>query len=269
MLPSDTSAPLDDVEFLARSDHRVTALVALADRPRSRRALKALTEGSNSTVRRTLREFEARQWITRTDGHYEATALGVFVAEGMRELIERVATERRLRTVWEWLPPEESGFTVEMGREAVVTDATVDNPYGPVNRFETLLRGTDRFRFVGHEVALLEPCRDALAAGIVDGMDTDIVDPPDAADYVLARYGDHCSGPLESGNLRVWVHDGLPGYGVALFDDRVAVSGHDPTNGTVQVLLDTAAVEAYEWAESTFESYRTEARPLASGLPTG
>lgn len=262
MLSNTTSSPLDDIEFLARSEHRVTALAALARRPQSRAGLQTLTEASTSTIGRTLREFEDRHWIRR-DGHqFEATQLGAFVALGMRELIERLETEHKLRDVWQWLPTEAKGFTIEMASNAVVTDAAADDPYGPVNRFVSLLRKTDRFRFVGYDVALLEPCKDELRQQILDGMRTEIVDPPSVAKYILSTYNEHCSEPLESGDLTVRLHENLPSCGLSLFDDRIAISGYNPDSGTVQVLLDTDAPEAREWAESTYESYRREARSL-------
>lgn len=262
MLPRNTTSPLDDIEFLARSEHRVTALAALARRPQSRADLQALTEASTSTIGRTLREFEERNWIRR-DGHqFEATRLGAFVASGMRELIEQIETEQQLRDVWQWLPTETSGFTIEMGANATVTVAEVDEPYRPVNRFVSLLRKTDRFRFVGFDVALLEPCKDELSQRILDGMHTEIIDPPSVARYILSTYKEHCSEPLESDNLTVQLHDDLPSYGISLFDDRIAISGYNPDSGSVQVLLDTDAPEAREWAELTYDSYQREARPL-------
>ena len=262
MISGRTSTPLDDVEFLARSEHRVTVLDALAERPRSRASLRAETGASSSTIGRTLRAFEERNWIRRVGGQYEVTQLGAFVATGMRDLIDRLETERKLRDVWQWLPNEASGFTVGMATDAVVTVAEADAPYRPVNRFASLLRGTDRFRFVGFDVALLEPCKDELRRRIVDGMDTRIIDPPSVARYILSTYGEHCSTTLESGNLTVRIHDDLPPYGVSLFDDRIAVSCYDQDSGMVRVLIDTDSPETREWAESTFEAYRREARSL-------
>ncbi|WP_290815936.1 winged helix-turn-helix domain-containing protein [Halovivax sp.] len=262
MLPSPTSGPLDDIEFLARSAHRVTALDALADGPRSRAELQTMTGASTSTIGRTLREFEDRYWIERDGNAYVATSLGSFVASGMRELVDRIETEHKLRDVWEWLPAEASGFTVEMSADAIVTVASVDAPYRPVNRFLSLLRETDRLRFAGFDVALLEPCKDELRRRIVDGMETEIVDPPSVARYVLSAHADHCTGPLESGNLTVRIHDDLPLYGIGLFDDRVAISGYDPDSGTVRVLVDTDSSDAREWAESTYETYRRDSRSL-------
>lgn len=266
MLLVSTGSPLDDVEFLARSEHRVTALEALARRPRSRADLQSMTEVSPSTIGRTLRELENRRWVRRVGREYEATALGAFVAAGMRELIERVETERELRDVWRWLPTETSGFTVEMLSDAVVTVAEADDPYRPVNRFASLLRETDRFRFVGVDIALLEPCKDELRERIGGGMRAEIIDPPSVAKYVLSTYPEHCSEPLESDNLTIRLHDDLPPYGVSIFDDRIGISGYNRHNGTVQALIDTDAAAAREWAESTYESYRREARPLTPEL---
>ncbi|PCR89534.1 helix-turn-helix transcriptional regulator [Natrinema ejinorense] len=262
MLLDTKGSPLDDIEFLARSEHRVTTLETLARSPQSRADLRELTDVSQSTIGRTLREFEDRHWIRREGHQYEATQLGAFVASGMRELVERIETEQKLRDVWQWLPAEASGFTIEMGSNAVVTVAEADDPYRPVNRFESLLRETDRFRFVGFDLALLEPCKEELARRIVDGMDTEIIDPPHVARHILSTYLEHRSEPLENGNVSVWLHDELPPYGIGIFDRRIGVSGHDPESGAARVLIDTDAPAAREWADSTYESYRSEARPL-------
>lgn len=256
------STVVDDIAFLARSEHRIVALDALAERPRSRSDLRAMTGVSSSTIGRTLGAFERRNWIRREGHQYGATQLGVFVATGLRELIDRLETEQKLRDVWQWLPVENSGFSVEMVSDAVVTVAEAASPYRPVTRFVSLLRETDRFRFVGFDLGLLEPCKDEFRRRVVDGMRTEIIDPPSAARYVLSTYQDHCSGPLESGNLTVLLHDDVPPFGISIFDDRVGISGYDAGSGTIQVLVDTPSPPARAWAESTYETYRREARPL-------
>lgn len=262
MLANTTNTALDDIEFLARSKHRVTVLDALAEGPRSRADLQAVTGASASTLGRLLGEFENRRWI-RKDGHqYRITQSGSFVTDGMREVIERIDVERKLRDVCQWLPSDVNVYGLGMGPEAVVTTAEFDDPYRPVNRFVSLLRETGRFRFVGADLALLEPCKDDLRRQILDGMRTEIIDPPSSAAYIRAAYREHCSAPLESGNLTVWLHDDLPPYGVSIFDERIGISCHDPDSGTARVLIDTDTEEARTWAEATFASYRQEARRL-------
>lgn len=256
MEESTTVSPIDDIAYLARSEHRAPALLALTVRPRSRSELWEMTGVSSSTIRRTLSEFEERDWIRRNGYRYEATQLGAFIASAMADLIDRFETERKLRDVWEWLPGEESGFTIDMCSDAEVTMADADDPYRPVNRFVSLLQGTDRFRFAGFDVALLEPCKDELCQRIVDGMQAEFIDPPRVARYVRTTCPELFSEALGSGNLTVRLHDDLPSYGVGIFDDRIAISGYDPDGVTVRVLVDTDGPEAREWAESTYESYR-------------
>ena len=217
-----------------------------------------MTGVSSSTIRRTLSEFEQRNWIRRNGYQYEATPLGAFVASAVAELIERVELERKLRDVWHWLPGEESGFTIEMCADAVVTVAEADNPYAPVNRFFALIEETDRFRFVGSDIALLEPRRDEFCRRVIDGMQTEIIDPPSVARYIRSTYPELSSETLASGNLTIRLHDDLPTYGIGLFDHRIVICGHDPESVTVRVLLDTDSQEAREWAESTYSLYRRQ-----------
>lgn len=258
MVPYNATSPIDDIAYLARAEHRVPALIALTVRPRSRSELWEITGVSSSTIRRTLREFEDRSWIRRNGYQYEATQLGAYIASAMAVSIERSETERKLRDVWHWLPGEESGFTIDMCADAVVTVADADDPYRPVTRFMSLLEETDRFRFVGFDVALLQPCKDELCQQIIDGMQTEIIDPPRVARYIRSTCPELFSETLESGNLTVRLHDDLPSYGVGLFDDRIALSGYDPDSVMVRVLVDTDDSEAREWAESIYETYRRE-----------
>ncbi len=267
MLANSTDSPLDDIVFLARSHHRVTALDALADHPRTRDELRTLTGASPSTISRMVREFEDRHWIRRNGHRYEATSLGAFVASGMSDLLDRIETERKLRVAWKLLPIEECGITPEMVSDATVTVAEADDPYRPVNRFVSLLREAKRFRFVGSDVALLEPCKDVLRERIVDGMQAEIIDPPTVAQYILSTYREHCAESLVSGNLTVQLHDDLPQYGLSILDDRVGITGYDPDSGTVRLLIETTDPEVREWAKSTFDAYRREARPLTLEQP--
>nr|WP_293029500.1 MarR family transcriptional regulator [Natronococcus sp.] len=261
------SDAIDDVAYLTRSHHRTAALAALADRPRTRAELRELTGVSQSTIGRTLRAFENRGWIARTDHRYETTQLGAFVASGMRELLDRIETERKLRETWSWFPAEIRGLPLESFSEAVVTVPDVDDPYRPVNRFASLLRETDRFRFVGFELALLEPCRDELCGRVVDGMATEIIDPPSVVSYIRTTYPEQSERTLASGNLTVLIHEEPPEYGLSIFENRVGICGYHPDSGTVRAFVDTDDPTIRKWAVSTYDEYRREARPLAVETP--
>ncbi|MFW5918302.1 MAG: helix-turn-helix transcriptional regulator [Haloferacaceae archaeon] len=258
MSTNTTDPPIDDIAYLARSEHRVPTLVALTARPRSRSELWEMAGVSSSTIRRTLSEFESRSWVRKQGYKYEATQLGAFVASAMVELIEQVETEQKLRHVWQWLPGETSGFSIEMCSDAIVTVADADDPYRPVNRFEALLRETEQFRTVGINVALFEQCKDELCQQVRHGTNAEIINLPRVVKYIRSTCSELFSETLESGDLTVRLHDGLPPYGVSLFDDRVAVSGYDPDSVTVRVLVDTDDADAREWAESVYDTFRRE-----------
>lgn len=254
-------SPIGDVAYLARSEHRVPALVALAERPRSRSELCELTGVSSSTIRRTLGEFEARAWVRKEGYRYETTPLGGAVATWMDDLIERVELERRLRDVWHRLPDAVIDVTMAQGSAVTVTVADPDAPYRPVQRFESLLRTTDELRFCRPEVALMDPCFDLLYRQVTGGVDVALIDRPSCHAYFASTYPERGAALLERENFTIRSHDDLPAYGVGLLDDRVVISCYEPDSGAVQALIDTDVSAVREWAEETYASYDADARP--------
>lgn len=264
VLRRGTGSPIDDIAYLARSQHRVPALVALTERPRSRAELCELTGVSASTIRRTLDEFEDRIWIRKDGYRYTATRLGEEIASGMEDLVERVETERKVRNVWHFLPDELGDQTLETWAAMTVTVAEPDAPYRPVNRFESLLQRTDELRFVRPEIAMMEPCFDVLRRLIDEGVDVVLVDRPQNHTYFLTTYSERSSAMMQRDNFTVLEHDALPPYGIGLLDERVAISCFERDSGTVRALIDTDEAPVREWAQSMYERYATEARPVGS-----
>jgi hypothetical protein len=66
-----------------------------------------------------LADFEERRWIERSGPTYELTPLGEFVAERFADLCDAMETEGKLRDVWQWLPREMEGFSVDLFADAV------------------------------------------------------------------------------------------------------------------------------------------------------
>lgn len=265
MLSNTTDSPVDDIAYLARSEHRIPALVALTTRHRSRSELCELTGVSSSTIRRTLGEFENRNWVRKDGYRYVATRLGETIASGMEELIDRVETERQLREVWQWLPEELTEFAIETWSDVTVTVADPDSPYRPVNRFESLLREATELRFLRPEVALMEPCLNVLVRAIDDGVDVTLIDRPSCHTYFLSTYPQRSSELITHDNFEVLEHDELPPCGIGLFDDCVVISCYERDSGTVQALIDTDERAIREWAESTYASFEDEAQPVTVG----
>jgi predicted transcriptional regulator len=260
-------SPIRDISYLARSEHRVPALVALTERPRSRAELCELTGVSSSTIRRTLDEFEDRIWIERDGSRYTATALGEVVATGIEALVERVETERELRAVWHHLPAAIATFSVDTWAALTVTLADPDAPYRPVKRFESLLADVDELRLIRPEIALMEPCFDVLGELLDDGADVVLVARPDSHAYFRSTYPDRSAAMMDRDCFTVLEHDDLPPYGTGLLDDHVTISCYVADSGMVRALVDTTDAPVREWAASVCEAYVADATPLDPASP--
>jgi predicted transcriptional regulator len=132
---SSMDGAVREIEYLARSSHRVEVLYAVADHPLRRDELRELTGASSANLSRVLRGFEERHWIVRDGCWYKTTLLGEFVAGEFRGLHEGMKTEQQVRDIWLLLPAEAREFTLGMISEGVVTVAEREDPYRPVNRF--------------------------------------------------------------------------------------------------------------------------------------
>lgn len=254
--------PLGDVEFLARSEHRLEVLDALAEQPRSRAALRALTGASSSTIGRMLHEFEDRCWIERIDHRYEATLLGAFVVEGLTTLLERMETERELRAVMRWFPTDGVDFdVVRCLSDAEIVLSTESDPMAPVRRAGRQVRGGTRLRFLTTQVtvsyfgAVKETVRrnGMTVEGIVTpaARDTLLSDTPITAVYRELHGSD---------DAVLSVADDVP-FILQIIDDRVGLGLVDAaSNPRGLILSDDGTV--HEWAVDTFETCHDEARPI-------
>ena len=258
------NSPLDEIEFLARSDHRVEVLGALAGAPRDRTDLRAATGASSPTMGRILGDFEERRWVTRNGQAYELTRLGEFVAEKFANLREAMETERRLRDVVSWLPREMDGFTVGLFADATVSYPGPGYPYEPVERVTQLIEGTESMRGFGTTVVKSSNLEAACRA-ILDGMEFEFIYSPGVLETIAAWNPERIAEADGCENCTTFVHDSLPDSdwcGLGIYDDRVGICCHDTETGMLKAVVDTGSPAALAWAESAYERYRNEARLL-------
>lgn len=259
--------PLDDIGFLARSDHRVGVLEALADRPCDRDDLRTATGASSPTMGRILADFEERRWIARDGRTYELTALGEFVTDRFGELREAMETERKLRDVVPWLPREMEGFTVDLFADATVSYPGPGYPYQPVERVTRLIEGTGSMRGFGTTV-VKSGNLEAACQAIIDGMEFEFIYSPGVLETITAWDPGKIAEADACENCTTLLHDSLPDgdwCGLGIYDDRVGICCHDVETGMLKAVVDTDSREALSWAESVYERYRREARPLDEG----
>lgn len=253
------NAPVKDVEFLARSEHRVNALGALAAGPQRRGDLRAAIGASNATVGRLLGEFDRRTWVKRDGEQYELTPLGAFIADGFFDLVERFETERSIRDIWQWFPTD-LGFTIEMFSGATVTLQDEHNPYCPNRRYAELVETAASLREMGTIPHKEENVRMVLERAIA-GMDVELVFPSDVMRYMAGVDPELVNEGVQSGNLVLLVHNDVPG-GFWMFDDHVGTCCRDNETGLSRAVIETSTPDAQRHAQALYDTYRREAIPF-------
>lgn len=262
------NTPLDEIEFLVRSDHRVEVLDALAAGPCDRNDLRATTGASSPTMGRILSDFEGRCWIVRDGRTYELTRLGELVAERFTDVREAMEMERKLRDVVPWLPREMEGFSIDLFADAIVSSPGPGYPYQPVERVTQLIEGTKLMRGFGTTVVKSSNLEAACRA-ILDGMEFEFIYSPGVLETIVAWNPEKIAEVDDRENCTTFLHDSLPDSdwcGLGIYDDRVGICCHDKETGMLRAVVDTDSQAALEWAESVYERYRNEARLLDDGV---
>lgn len=254
-------APLEEIEFLARSGNRIEVLATLADGAYTRRELGAAVDASQPTLGRILNDLSDRTWIRYDGERYRATATGRLVAAGITDLRERLETEGRLREVAAWLP-DDLAVDLRHFREATITTPTAARPNAPIRRMLELLRTTDRALLCSHsfneqKLRLLRErvgdgemtAKGVFAAAAIDALTEvpelrrelrELVDAPDA-------------------EIRVTTED-VP-LAVEITADRAHLLLRDD-EGLVRASVDTDDEAVRAWATELHEQYWADADPL-------
>ena len=255
------NSPLEEIDFLARSSHRVGVLDALTAGHCNRSQLRDVTGASSPTMSRILADLEDRRWLIRDGPTYSLTPLGEFVAERFLDLHGAMEIERKLRTVWQWLPREMEGFSVDLFTDAVVSYPGPGYPYEPVERLTHLIEKTTRMR--GFDSIVFKSINnETVCQAVIDGMELEYVYSPTALEKTLAWNQERVMEAASYENCTIFVHDDLPDRsrcGLGIVDDRAGICCHDPETGALTAVIDTDAPAAREWAISTFERVREEA----------
>ena len=251
---------LSEIEFLALSANRVTVLESLADGRHNRSELAEATGASQATLGRILGDFEDREWVVRAGGGYEATATGRLVAEGFRDLLDVMGTERELRDVVAYLPTAAMDFDLRHLADARIVTPTQTRPNAPLQRLLELMRDAESVTAFSHAL------NDQSLSVVADNLGTQefeavltrgAVDSLTDDDTLRKRLRRVVSAP--SAGVRV-ADDNIP-VAVTIADDVVNMLVRDD-RGVVQASVDTTHSDIREWAERRYEHYRIHSEPL-------
>ncbi|MFC5279038.1 helix-turn-helix transcriptional regulator [Halorubrum rubrum] len=261
----ETESPIDDIAYLARSGHRIGVLATLAEEPKKRHELCSSTGASSPTIGRILGDFDDRRWIVRDGSTYELTPLGEYVVERFQDLQRAMETERELRDVWEYIPREMEGFSVDLFADAVVSYPGPGYPYEPVERVSQLVEGTTKLRGFGTTI-FKSVNNETICRCVMDGMDYEYIYPPEVLRATIEWDPERVAQAASCDNCTILLHDAIPDKercGLGIFDDRIGICCHNQETGLLEAVIDTDDPNAREWAISVFDRHRADARQFS------
>ena len=270
-----TETPLDDVEFLARSSHRVEVLRTLASGPRTRPNLNGETGISQPTLGRVLGAFEDRNWVERRGQEYALTPFGDLVKEAFEDLLDTVGTVQRFGDLNELLPTEEMDFDLREFADATVITPGDGDAFRHVTRIEELFYGADELRLLSPTIApgstedrrvrlaeFLES--DRVNEGIVS---THALEQEPLFDPANEELLGSIREALELDRTRFYVYDG-PIPIMLMVADGTTVLAPTDDRGLPAAVIETENETVRAWVESKLDEYRARSMEVtAEDLP--
>lgn len=256
-------SPLDDVEFLARSPHRVTIVRLLRDGPWTRPDLHEETGISQPTLGRVLGSLEDRAWIERYGGVYTLTPIGALVTKGFSDLLGSIETYHRLGDVLDLLPMDELDLDVRLLSGATVTAPEPSDVLGHIRRAEELVIDADRVRLLSTTVLpdsvqkLLDrhdggtPLHhEAIFTG--DAFETGLANP-----VIVAS----ARKLLDTDGVELFRFDGTVELMMAVVDET-AVLGPLDEQQMPRAFIESDDETVYSWVEAKLDEYRAASSPI-------
>lgn len=266
--PDVLGAPLEELEFLARSPNRIRVLDALTQGPVGRYDLEESTGVTRATLGRILDDFGERGWVVESDREYETTQLGSYVSREMTGVLSRFEPVPDLNEVAQWFPEE--GFDFDLGNLAGATifRATKSNALAPTAHISNRIRTADRVRLVTYSV--LPDVIDACWRGVVDG---DLEFESVLSEAAFESFGtdqqtvERAMELIQVDASDVYVSQGDVPSTVFIVDELVllCLSGGE---GAPLAVIETDDEAVFSWAESTIDDQCREGDRLDPELFT-
>ena len=245
----------DLIEFA----RRVSAFEAFTDSTLTKRELAAALSVSRPTAHRIITSFDDAEIVDEADEGYELTRFGEIVCSSATTYRDEISVASALKPLLNNLP-EDVDFDHRLFADAVVTNATYDDPFRPMNRFIELFEAATRIK--AFNKSFLEPMYiDAVTEQIDAGMRMDIIYDPGVLELVVEQYPAIAERAFESDRMTAAVHDELP-IALAIFEDRIGIGVHSESMGAPVSWIDTDDPEAIAWGEALFERYTEEGTRL-------
>jgi predicted transcriptional regulator len=254
--------PIEEIEFLSRSEHRVEILERLLDAdPKTRHEFRECLNASRSTVSRCLNALQERGWITRDGRRYTLTPSGEIVIKQYRSLVDTIEMTDELSAFLDRFPNERFGFELRDITDASVTTSTPTDPYAPVRAhvdiFEEVAEFSTMIRSIDPEIirTAKEQMHDRdfeLEMIITDEIASAL--PGSESETLLSEM-------LAMDRFRLFVHDdSLPFY--LGYNEDVVHIGVENENGYPLALLKSTNPSMIDWGIDVYTDHREKAREI-------
>jgi hypothetical protein len=149
----------------------------------------------------------------------------------------------------------DSDLCLEEVKEADVTRVRDENPFEPMTRLAELVDGTEEAYVLAKSMAPrgFAAGRESIRRGDTEleiVVDSDIPGYVDIAEW----FGDGIENALETGRLKIWVHDDIE-YNFAVLDGKLCLGSEDES-GVPDAILETTDRRAVEWAREEMERHK-------------
>ncbi len=249
----------DSTETLIKFARRAAAFDAFDTQQLTKRELAEALSVSRPTAHRIIESFLDVNVVRQSEQGYELTRYGKLVSDTVLAYRNELQTVTSLEPLIESLP-EDIQFDPRLFANAVITDATYDDPFRPMNRFIELFKSAKQIK--GFNKSFLEPMYIELAHEQIEaGMESTIIYDPKVLELVAEQYPSIAESALESQHVRASVHDDLP-IALAIFQDRIGIGVYTESMGTPISWIDSGDPDAIAWGEKLFERYEAEATRL-------
>ena len=255
---------VESARFLTQSSARVRVLELLDEHGSLRkRDLRDAIDASRVTVRRNVNALEDHDLIAVTGRRCEITALGEIIVEDVLPALETANVVDRLRPLVRWIPEDELDFDLRALSDARIVVSTPTDPYGPIDRHISAIETADRCRLLLPAIGIqpMAVARDRLVDD--EAVHELVVSEAVAATLDSRRtYRNLVDEMADSGNYELYCTDREVPFYLGVFEERVQIGVTDD-DGQPRALAETDAGVVREWAERTYEEYRTHAEPCS------
>lgn len=214
---------------------------------------------SRSTTHRLVRKLSDSGVIDRTNGEYRVTELGSIVIAEVRRSVQSIDTALTLNPLLQ--AANDNGVDIEL---ELFTDATViQDEGGDSSRIETHLidciEDADEIRNAS-ETIISHRYIATLLERMNDGATLEFVSTKDAIDFVSTAHPAAREYCHNEESPRIFRNDEVA-ITVIIAGDRACLGVSNPTVPHLDLLVSTTNPQSVDWAESIYESIRSEATP--------